>query len=277
MWGIGLKGVWGYGADTGVVGSTYYSGGTGVVGYGNESGHGVVGVTTYGNGVKATSTYGTAISADGYNLGLDITTPNLYGTGINVVPGQRGTGLYTYNGQYGIYAQASSYDGYDNSYGIVGDAYGGGASYGVTGYAGGASGSGNDWAGWFGGAVYANSFHTPSDQKFKTNVRDYRGGLDKILALKIKSYDMKVDEFKGRMELPSGPQIGVIAQEAEKIFPEIVQNTKAPAKLTAEERKKGVQKQGEEFKSVNYAALIPVLVQAIQELQAEVDALKAGR
>ena len=68
-----------------------------------------------------------------------------------------------------------------------------------------------------------------------------------------------------KMNLPQGPQIGLIAQDVEKVFPELVKNI--------------VDKQPDstklfECKGINYIGLIPVLIKAIQEQQKEIDELK---
>lgn len=118
---------------------------------------------------------------------------------------------------------------------------------------------------------------TWSDAKFKKNVVPLEGALGTVMALKPKVYEMKVDEFKTHISFPEGRQFGLIAQELETVLPDLVKEAFAPAKLSIEERQKGVSRPPLEYKSVNYTALIPVLIAAIQELQAEVDALKAGQ
>jgi hypothetical protein len=289
-----IAGVHGQGSGAGVEG--WSSDGYGVLGVGMNGGVGVRGSATnnygveahsqYGIGLSATSTtnfalsanstQGTGLIASGKYTGAEIGVTDLYGSGLYVSPGGRGYAIYTYGGSYGVYGSASSYDGSDITHGVVGDAYGGDVTYGVMGYANG--GNYENWAGYFEGDVYIGGYLVnPSDLRFKTNIQDYRGGLGKIMALRIRSYDMKVDEYKGRVNLPPGPQVGVIAQEAEKVFPEIVRSVTSPARMTPEERKKGVKKESVKFKSVDYEALIPVLVQAIQELQAQVDSLKGAR
>jgi hypothetical protein len=57
----------------------------------------------------------------------------------------------------------------------------------------------------------------------------------------------------------TGPEVGVSAQEVEAVLPEIIQ--KAPISA--------------EFKTLDYAKLVPLLIEAIKELKSEVDALKA--
>ena len=111
-----------------------------------------------------------------------------------------------------------------------------------------------------GGTVFATSttISAISDIRFKENVRDLDDGLDKIMALKPRRYDWK----EGK-----GPDIknarGFIAQEYEQVFPDLIDEWRDPAP------------EGEEpYKSVRQD-LIPVLVKAIQELKADLDATKA--
>ena len=97
-----------------------------------------------------------------------------------------------------------------------------------------------------------------SDIRFKENVRDLDVGLDKIMALKPRLYDWK--EGKGANIKNAR---GFIAQEFEQVFPDLIDEWKDPAP------------EGEEpYKAVN-ADLIPVLVKAIQEQQAIIEALTA--
>jgi hypothetical protein len=58
------------------------------------------------------------------------------------------------------------------------------------------------------------------------------------------------------MNFPAGRQIGVIAQEVEKVIPEIVN--------TADDG----------YKSVEYAKLVAVLIEAVKEQQLEIDELQ---
>ena len=54
------------------------------------------------------------------------------------------------------------------------------------------------------------------------------------------------------------PELGVSAQEVQRVFPEIV----VPAPIN------------ENYLTVKYEKLIPVLIEAIKELSAEIDAIK---
>ena len=97
------------------------------------------------------------------------------------------------------------------------------------------------------GSVRATAFYYTSDIALKENIRPLENSLAKILQLQGVSFNWK----------ESGePFIGLIAQEVEKIFPEVVS--------------------GEEGqKTIDYGKLVPVLIEAIKEQQREIDKLKA--
>lgn len=88
---------------------------------------------------------------------------------------------------------------------------------------------------------------TPSDRNLKKNIQTLLGALGKIEELRGVTYEWK-DSSKW-----SGSQVGVIAQEVEQIFPELV-NT---------------DKQG--VRAVNYSALIAPLIEAVKELKSQKD------
>ena len=111
----------------------------------------------------------------------------------------------------------------------------------------------------YGGTVYARSttISALSDQRLKENIRDLDEGLATILALKPRKFDWKEGKGKNIKD-----DRGFIAQEFEQVLPDLIDTWKDPAP------------EGEEpYKSVN-ANLIPTLVKAIQELSAELNALK---
>jgi len=110
-----------------------------------------------------------------------------------------------------------------------------------------------------GGTVFATNvvISAISDARYKENVQDIDVGLDAILSLKPRKFDWKAGKGKDI----KGDR-GFIAQEFEQVFPNLIDEWKDPAP------------EGEApYKSVRQD-LIPVLVKAIQELAAEVNALK---
>jgi hypothetical protein len=108
------------------------------------------------------------------------------------------------------------------------------------------------------GFVRGTAFVNTSDGRFKQNIAPFANALDTILGLRGVSYDWNRDDWKDR-EFPVGKQIGFIAQEVEKILPELVQTDS-----------KG-------YKSVNYVSVVPVLVEAVKAQQKQIEALKSAR
>jgi hypothetical protein len=122
-------------------------------------------------------------------------------------------------------------------------------------------------AGMFGGNVSVTGTVTQtSDARLKENVKDLSGSLHKLMGLKPKSYQFKRDSYP-KMNLASGDQFGLLAQDLEAVFPQLVQETAVPPDVQDKETT-------EKFKSVNYIGLIPVLIKAMQEQQEEIAALK---
>lgn len=110
--------------------------------------------------------------------------------------------------------------------------------------------------GHFDGDVIAFSTTTSSDLKLKENIRDLEGALDKTLQLRGVKFDWKDDDRQN-------DQLGFIAQEIEEVLPEVVSEVESIG-----------DKHGDTHKVVNYQAVVPVLVEAIKELKAEIDELK---
>ena len=94
-----------------------------------------------------------------------------------------------------------------------------------------------------------------SDARMKKNVQPLIASLDKVSMLKGVSFDWKTEAYADR-GLSDDKQIGLIAQDVEKVLPELV--------------KTGT----DGYKSVSYAKLTAVLVEAIKELKSEQKELK---
>jgi hypothetical protein len=116
---------------------------------------------------------------------------------------------------------------------------------------------------------------SPSDGKFKKNVLDLEGALEKILALRPKSYNMRTEEFRDRISLASNPQFGLIAEDVETVLPEIIHHVVAPPKLNLQDGSMKHEGEPLEFKALNYKSLVPLLISAMQEQQARIEALEA--
>lgn len=110
------------------------------------------------------------------------------------------------------------------------------------------------------GGIWQNS-----DLKLKKNINDFSRAMDMILQLKPKTYFFKTDEYTS-LNLPDRKQYGFVAQDLEKVIPEIVQTSKQAVSMNGNGALKI-----EEIKSVNYTALIPLLTKAIQEQQQQIE------
>ena len=104
--------------------------------------------------------------------------------------------------------------------------------------------------------VIAYSTSISSDKKLKTNISTLTDALDKTIKLRGVNFDW-IDENK-----PNN-QVGFIAQEVEKVLPEVVKNVET------------LNKENETHKAVDYAAVVPLLVEAIKEQQKQIDELKS--
>lgn len=223
------------------------AGNGGRVGPGNYDTGYVVHNTLYGNpGLYSSANNGNGVLGDGGSYGTGVYGQSEGGVGVD---GEGGSIGVQGQGYYGLL-------GYGSGYGIYAQGY----------YA----------AAYFAGNVYGYCFCSPSDVMFKKNIAPLNEGLTTVMTLKPKSYEMKTDEF-ANMNLPKGVQYGFIAQDLDSTVPLLVHPTVAPPDLTPEERKKGVKKEGLHYKAVNYMALIPILVRAIQEQQVEIEALKKAK
>ncbi|MCW3071023.1 MAG: type sorting protein [Bacteroidetes bacterium] len=126
------------------------------------------------------------------------------------------------------------------------------------------------WAAYFVGSTYCTGTYQSSDLKLKENVKPLTGAVDKLKQLKPSTYTFKINEFKA-MNLPEGLQMGLIAQDLEKVFPELVRDVKGSVEKNVNGEVTGTIP---DFKSVNYTGLIPVLISAIQEQQKQLDEQK---
>ncbi|WP_294307133.1 tail fiber domain-containing protein [uncultured Chryseobacterium sp.] len=96
----------------------------------------------------------------------------------------------------------------------------------------------------------------PSDRRFKKDITPIYNATEKLNQLNGYTYTWKdKKEFPGQT-LGTGKDMGVIAQEVEKVFPDAVMTNK------------------EGYKSVNYNALIPVLIESLKEAHREIKELK---
>jgi hypothetical protein len=95
-----------------------------------------------------------------------------------------------------------------------------------------------------------------SDRRFKKNITPFARSLEKISLLQPVQFSWRADEYPDR-HFGTSHSFGLIAQDVEAVLPELV---------TTDE---------EGYEAVRYSALPMYMLQAIKELKAENDALKA--
>ena len=95
------------------------------------------------------------------------------------------------------------------------------------------------------GTVAATHFDSLSDLKLKTNVKQIQNPIETVKKIDGVTFNWKED---------NDPSMGVIAQNVEKILPEIVS--------------------GDDVKSVNYSGLIGLLIETVKDQQKQIDELR---
>ncbi|HVX26975.1 MAG TPA: tail fiber domain-containing protein, partial [Parafilimonas sp.] len=269
------------------------------------------------------SSYALNVNANSGISGIQVTDPvdnsilscakSGINTGIYVSKSSTSTGTPVIEGYSS--GSGSGVEGYSStSYGLYGNNYSGGSS-GVYGYSGGGTGSvgvtgsvsgvgygmaaygdlgsgiyatsTSNYAGYFAGNVFTTGTYNSSDLKLKQNVKDVTSALDIIAQLHPKTYNFRNDGNYKLMNLPTGTHYGLIAQDVEKVLPNIVKDSKfetgmskPPTPRDGNSKESGTNTQKPtssetiDFKAVNYTELIPLLIKGMQEQQQEIDALK---
>jgi hypothetical protein len=109
-----------------------------------------------------------------------------------------------------------------------------------------------------GNLTCAGNITAYSDAKLKKNVKTIGNALDKVMSLRGVNFDW----------IATGKaSIGLIAQEVEKILPEVVSSI--------EECEVGTATVIDTIKSVDYSKIVSVLIEAIKEQQLQIEELKA--
>ena len=104
-----------------------------------------------------------------------------------------------------------------------------------------------------GAATFNNDVTAFSDERLKRDIETIPNALDKVCQMRGVTFN--------RTDFDGEKQMGVIAQEVEKVIPEVVREDESEDKI----------------KSVAYGNMVGVLIEAIKDLKAEVDELKKGK
>lgn len=100
------------------------------------------------------------------------------------------------------------------------------------------------------GSVNCTGGTCSSDQRWKKDIQTLTNTLDNIEKLRGVSYQWRKEEFPNR-NFNNKPQLGLIAQEVEKVYPELIM----------------VDNEG--FKSMDYMSFTAVLLEAVKELKSQ--------
>lgn len=208
-----------------------------------------------------------------YNSGyaLNVNSNGLSG-GINVTDGGNAYAFYaTKSGSLaGIYAEKTSATSVDacvwgkstgSARGLEGTSATGIGILGTT-------GNSASYAGYFQGNVYTTGSYLPSDLALKKDIKDLDKAMSIINQLHPKTYHYKNDDNFKLMNLPTGLRYGLIAQDVEKVLPELVKQTDLEIGHDADVKNV---KPSEKFKALNYTELIPIIIKGMQEQQAIID------
>ena len=95
------------------------------------------------------------------------------------------------------------------------------------------------------GTVAATNFDSLSDQKLKLNIKKIEKPIETVNKIDGVTFNWKED---------NSPSMGVIAQNIEKVLPEIVS--------------------GDDTKSVNYSGLIGLLIEVVKDQQKQINELR---
>jgi hypothetical protein len=160
---------------------------------------------------------------------------------LNIINGRYGDALWC-NGSQALWWDGTYFSwGYGGTYNYFADPITIGNVTNPTGY-----------ALWVQGNAFATGSWTSSDARYKKNISTIENSLDKVMKIRGTSFEFRSDEFKD-YQFAEGPQFGLIAQEVENIFPEVVKT------------------ESNGYKSVNYDGMIPILIESIKEQQQHIE------
>ncbi|NTW31703.1 MAG: hypothetical protein HGB12_03610 [Bacteroidetes bacterium] len=106
-----------------------------------------------------------------------------------------------------------------------------------------------------GNICYTGTIGACSDMRYKKDIVPLSDALTKVVKLQGVHYYWRTDNFP-QQKFDSTMQIGLIAQNVEKIYPEIVTTN------------------SDGYKTIDYSRLTPVLIEAMKEQQKMIDSLK---
>jgi len=102
------------------------------------------------------------------------------------------------------------------------------------------------------GVLTVESVDYPSDARYKKQIIQLQNPIEKIKAINGVEYFMRTDDFPSK-NFDTSLQVGLIAQEVEKVLPQVVHTNEYG------------------YKSIDYSKVVPLLVEGIKEQQQQID------
>lgn len=132
------------------------------------------------------------------------------------------------------------------------------------------------WAGYFNADVFSGGTYFGSDRRLKRDIKPINNALDLINRIDPVSYYYDTDKYPGIGFDENRLSYGFIAQDIEKIIPEMVKDKNLVLNANTEKTIESMDtRETGTFKVVNYSLMIPILTQAIKEQQAIIEELRA--
>ena len=132
------------------------------------------------------------------------------------------------------------------------------------------------------GTVQATGWQTASDSRFKDNVTPMVNILERVRQLEGITFswnDLHRNKLRRSLDVVD-TQIGFVAQDVEKIFPEVIgtwEDSYWDDSIKEEDRVDENKTVVSDFRGIDYSRMVVLTVEAIKELADEVDALKSER
>ncbi|PSR53758.1 DNA topoisomerase IV [Adhaeribacter arboris] len=119
---------------------------------------------------------------------------------------------------------------------------------------------------FFSSIPFSFAQHVP-EQDLKKNVLPILNGLAYVQQLEPKMYQFDTRKYN-KLNLPSGQQFGFLAEEVQKVLPELV-SSESQSYMVGKNTYRNTT-----LKNTDLESMIPLLVAAIKEQQKQIDELK---
>lgn len=109
---------------------------------------------------------------------------------------------------------------------------------------------------------------TVTDKELKKNTTPLNNTLSAISQLEPVTYEYNNGQEYKKLSLPAGRQYGLIAEDVQKVFPNLVKTTYKMVPAGKNNYKTIT------IKTIDYNSLIPLLIASVKEQQEEIETLK---